>query len=425
MRPLRLLTVGHSYATDANRDLAHAMQAAGGSRWAVTVAAPTYFHGRRDLRPAVLHVGPAEPVPVVPVRAYLTWQVHTFHYGRRLRALLADKWDVVHAWEEPYILAGAQIARWAPAGARYVFRTAQSLPKVYPPPFSWAERATVRRADGWICSGTTVEKNLLARPGYGAKPMARIPLGVDTRRFQPDPAAGARVRRNLGWAAGGPPVVGFLGRFVPEKGLPLLMRVLPELKSPWRALILGGGPLEAAARRFAAAWPSRVRVLTGIAHADVPAYLNAMDLLAAPSQTTPRWREQFGRMLVEAFAAGVPVVGSDSGEIPAVVGGTGVVVPEADEAAWVRALGELIDDPARRADLAAAAMPRAADEFDWPVVGRKHVRFFEALLDGPAAALPGETGRFDQTGSDTVRVPAVRPESDAAERAAVSRLAGG
>ena len=55
-----------------------------------------------------------------------------------------------------------------------------------------------------------------------------------------------------------------------------------------------------------------------------------MDLLCAPSRTTPRWREQFGRMLIEAMACGVPVIASPSGEIPYVVGDAGVLVPEGD-----------------------------------------------------------------------------------------------
>ncbi len=121
----------------------------------------------------------------------------------------------------------------------------------------------------------------------------------------------------------------------------------------------------------------------------MPGYVNAMDVLAAPSQTTRRWREQFGRMLIEAFAAGVPVVGSDSGEIPYVIADAGLVVPEADEKAWVNTLSNLLDSPARRADLAGRGLARAT-RFSWPVVGRRYVEFFDRLLDGPAA--PAQSG---------------------------------
>ena len=133
----------------------------------------------------------------------------------------------------------------------------------------------------------------------------------------------------------------------------LLMRVLEKLPTPWRALFIGEGQLESALRQWASCHGDKVRVLTGVAHANVPRYLNAMDVLCAPSQTTRRWREQFGRMLVEAFACGVPVIGSDSGEIPHVLGDCGVVVGEADEAGWCKALADLLESPTRRHQLAA------------------------------------------------------------------------
>lgn len=373
----RLLTVGHSYAVGMNRRLAHEMARAGGGAWEVTAAAPAYFHGN-DLRPVRLEVADAEPCRVVPVNAYLTRRVHVLLYGRRLRSLLAEGWDVVHCWEEPYILAGGQVARWARRGTPLVFTTFQNIAKAYPPPFRWVERYAMRKAAGWICSGSLVEQTLSGRPGYD-KPTARIPLGVDVGAFRPDPAAGREVLRQLGWEPG-PPVVGYLGRFVPEKGLGLLTRALDRLGGDWRALLVGAGPMEPELRAWAAGHGDRVRLCTGVTHDAVPAYLNAMAVLCAPSRTTPRWKEQFGRMVVEAFAAGVPVVGSDSGEIPFVVGDAGVVVGENDEAGWARAVGELLADPARRRELADRGLHRARDEFAWPVVARRHLDFFERLL---------------------------------------------
>lgn len=378
MTARRLLTVGHSYALGVNRKLAVAIHEARAG-WDVTVAAPTFFAGRRDIRPAELAVAPDEPVPVVPVRAYLTTRVHLFVYGRRLRSLVADGWDLVHCWEEPYVLAGAQVAAWTPPTTPFVFRTAQSQNKSYPPPFCWTERRVVARAAGWICSGQTVAKNLSTRPGYADRPSALIPLGVDLTAFRPDPAAGRAVRAQLGWSADGPPVVGFLGRFVPEKGLGLLTRSLDRVGTPWRALFVGGGPMEAPLRTWADKHGDRVRVCSDVRHDDVPGYLNAMDLLAAPSQTTRRWKEQFGRMLIEAFAAGVPVVGSDSGEIPHVIGDAGVVVGEADESGWTAALGDLLENPGRRAELAGRGESRARECYAWPVVARRHIDFFDAL----------------------------------------------
>ncbi len=115
-------------------------------------------------------------------------------------------------------------------------------------------------------------------------------------------------------------------------------------------------------------------------HDQVPAYLNAMDIMCAPSQTTPSWKEQFGRMLVEAFASGVPVIGSDSGEIPYVVRDSGLVVGEKDDEGWRRAIAELVEDRAKRDDLAARGLARASDEFAWPVVARRYLDFFDTAM---------------------------------------------
>jgi glycosyltransferase involved in cell wall biosynthesis len=388
---MKILMIGHSYVVALNRRLCRELARAGGDRVAVTVAAPASYPG--DLRPIALERPAGEPYALEAVPVRLARVPHVFLYGRKLAALLADRWDVVHAWEEPYILAGGQIARATRPGAALVYSTFQNLPKRYPLPFCWVERYCLSRAAGWTAFGRTGAETLRDRPGYRDKPTRTIPLGVDLDLFRPDAEAGRRVRAELGWSEPGPPVVGYLGRFVPEKGLGLLMRALDRLPSAsWRALVVGGGPLEGELRAWAARHPDRALVVTGVAHDAVPAYLNAMDLLAAPSQTTPRWREQLGRMLLEAMAAGVPVVASDSGEIPHVVADAGRIVPEADEAAWVAALGALLDDPASRRDLRDRGLARARDVYAWPRIARQYLEFFGALRGVEARELTGAPG---------------------------------
>ena len=117
--------------------------------------------------------------------------------------------------------------------------------------------------------------------------------------FRPDAAARAAVRRELGWADDAA-VVGFLGRFEPQKGIHLLCEALEGTASPWHALFVGGGTLEPLLRAFESRHPSRVRVVTGVAHGEVPRWLNAMSLLCAPSQTTDGFASAFER----ACAAG-------------------------------------------------------------------------------------------------------------------------
>jgi glycosyltransferase involved in cell wall biosynthesis len=379
-RPRRLISIAHSYCVALNRRLAHEMARAGGDRWEVTAVAPAFIRG--DLRPIPLERLDDEPCRLEVVRARLSRKVQLMTYGRRLRRLLrGEPWDLVHCWEEPFTLAAWQVARWTKRPSPMVFWTAQNLAKRYPPPFAQVERFVLDRSAGWLACGHSVVEALGPR-GYARKPHIVTGMGVDPERFRPDPEAGARVRRALGWDGAGPPVVGYLGRFIPDKGVDLLMRALDDVRAPWRALFVGGGPLEAELRRWGERHGGRVAVATGVKHDDVPAHLSAMDLLCAPSQTLPRWKEQFGRMLVEAFACGVPVAASDSGEIPHVVADAGRVVGESDLPGWVAALGELLESPGLRDEYRRRGLERLRAHYTWPVIARRHLEFFDRLIDG-------------------------------------------
>jgi glycosyltransferase involved in cell wall biosynthesis len=349
----------------------------GRGRWEVTAIAPSRLPA--DLREVALEPIADEACATHGVKMRVGRSAHLRYYDRRLGALLSESWDVVHVWEEPYVAACAQVAAGAPAGACVVPATFQNIAKTYPPPLMQFERSVMRRANGWIAFGESVHEVQQGRSGYGKLPSRVIPPGVDTVQFCPDPEAGAAVRRSLGWGDD-VPVVGFLGRFVRSKGLALLMEALAGVRQPWRALFVGGGPMERDLSAFADANPGRVRVLTGVGHCDVPRHLNAMDVMCAPSQTTKNWREQFGRMLIEAMACGVPVIASRSGEIPHVLGETGVLLDESDSAQWTAAIEKLLGDAKARADLQSRGLARAHEKYAWPIVARAHLSFFEELL---------------------------------------------
>jgi glycosyltransferase involved in cell wall biosynthesis len=378
-RRRRILSIGHSYCVALNRRLAHEMARAGGADWEVTAVAPSFFHGDFGAIDCERFAGELCGLEAIP--AYMTSRIHLFIYGRRLRELTRQNCDLVHCWEEPYILAGAQAAWWTPRDVPFVFWTMQNLAKRYPPPFSLIEKYCFERCAGWFGSGRLVVEAMRSR-GHGAKPHRVMPIGVDADLFRPDASAREATRIRLGWNLPNPPVVGFVGRFIEGKGLRLMMRALDRICEPWRALFIGGGPLEPALRAWAARYDDRVRIVNNVTHDQVPVYLNTMDLLCAPSQSTPRWREQFGRMVVEAFACGVPVISSDSGELPYVVGDAGVIAGERDEDAWVRTISELIDSPSARLELSRKGIERARSTYAWPIVAHDHLEFFSRLLEG-------------------------------------------
>ena len=377
----RLITIGHSYVVAENRRLAHEMAIAGRGRWRVTAIAPKAYRG--DLRRVTLERLDGEACALVPLGVRFDRAPHLMMYAG-LRAALSAGADVVHCWEEPYVAAGAQVAKHTPGGSRLVYATFQNLSKSYPPPFAEFERKCLDRAAGWIAFGRTVENTLVTRDGYGRIPHRVIPPGVDVTRFAPDAASGHAVRRRIGWPEDAL-VVGYLGRFTPQKGLHDLCDALDRVRSPWHGLFVGGGALQTDLERFRDRHPRRVHIANSVSHADVPQWLNAMTVLCAPSRTTPRWREQFGRMLIEAMACGVPVVATTSGEMPHVVGDAARVVPEQDSAALAGAISTLLEHEGVRHQLSAAGIARARTCFAWPVIARQHLDFFDALVESNAA----------------------------------------
>ena len=345
----------------------------------MTAIAPASFHG--DLRRMTCEPIPGEACELRRVPVRLGRSPH-FRWFGGLRRAMAGEWDVVHCWEEPYVFAGAQVARASAPGAALVVASFQNISKNYPWPLSAFERRTMDRADGWIAFGESVEHALESRAGYG-NTAAVIPPGVDVTRFRPDPQMARTMRERLGWPADAR-VVGYSGRFVAEKGVRLLCDALTASRTDWKALFVGGGPLEAELRRFAAAHPGRVHIETSVTHSEMPRWLNAMTVLCAPSQTTARWREQFGRMLIEAMASGVAIVASDSGEIPHVVCDAGIVVPERGTLGWTGAIDRLLQEEAIRQDFVRRGLERATRHFAWPVVAKRHLDFFETILEGRA-----------------------------------------
>ncbi len=146
-----------------------------------------------------------------------------------------------------------------------------------------------------------------------------------------------------------------------------------------------------------------MRVLDGLAHDQMAAGYAQLDVLVLPSRTTPTWKEQFGRVIVEALWCGVPVVGSDSGEIPWLIGltGGGLVFPEGDSEALAGRLSELREAPALRERLALAG-PRGGRE---AVHGARRHRLARAHADSGRAIA---TGRRAET-PDRAMVPGPRP----------------
>nr|WP_222131802.1 glycosyltransferase family 4 protein [Pseudonocardia sp. C8] len=239
-------------------------------------------------------------------------------------------------------------------------------------------RQVLRRIGADADVVTTVSRWTRDRLGAAFGPDAALeplPPPVDTARFAPDPAARAAIRSR--YALGSAPVVSCVSRLVPRKGQDVLVAALPRIRERvpgTRLLLVGGGPYRDRLRRLAARCgvADAVVVTGGVPAADLAAHHAAGDVFALPCRTHLGGLdvEGLGIALLEAAAAGLPVVAGDSGGAPETVeeGVTGHVVPGRDVAAVADRIASLLADPDR-----AAAMGRA---------GRERVRH---IWGGPAS----------------------------------------
>jgi glycosyltransferase involved in cell wall biosynthesis len=140
-------------------------------------------------------------------------------------------------------------------------------------------------------------------------------------------------------------------------------------------LMLGRGPWSAqlATLPDVIAYPA-------VPHAEVPAYLAAMNVLVLSSRTTPKWKEQFGHVLIEAMASGVPVIGSDSGAIPEVIAYAGLIFPEGDVAALREAIIRLRDDATLRAELGARGRARVLAHYTHARIAEQTAAIYREML---------------------------------------------
>jgi len=263
--------------------------------------------------------------------------------------------EIMHIDEEPYNLATFQAIRLAKrAGARPLFFTWQNLLRRYPPPFSWMERYNLKNA-AYAIAGNREGKEVLRAKGFRGG-VAVIPqFGVDPEIYKPH----AHEKRE------GVFCIGYIGRLVEEKGVDLLLHALSDLPGEWRLRILGGGPQKGRLQSLVQELGLRERVAfdSPIPSPGMPDYYRGLDLLVLPSRTRPNWKEQFGRVLIEAMATGVPVVGSDSGEIPHVIGDAGLIFPEDDALALREAIEKIRGDERLRQRLARVGRERVLERY--------------------------------------------------------------
>lgn len=334
----------------------------------LTVAVPPFW--RDGDRPQPLERMHTEGYRLVETPIRLPGNFHLHHYPAFARLLDEVRPDLVHVDEEPYNLATYLALRAAhrrriPA----LFFTWQNLPRRYPPPFRQFEAYAYRHAAAIAGSQSAAE--VLQGKGYNG-PLWVIPqFGVDPDVFAPAP--GPRPEHPL--------AVGYAGRLIAGKGVDLLLTALANVSEPWTLTLVGDGPERERLMAQAAALgiADRITFKSWLPAGDVPDYFRQLDVFVLPSRSTPTWIEQFGRVLIEAMASGVSCVGSDSGEIPHVLGNAGLVFPEGDAVALAAQLRRLATEPELRATLAVAGRARVMERYTMARVAGETVGVYRAV----------------------------------------------
>ncbi|MCU1268097.1 MAG: glycosyltransferase [Acidobacteria bacterium] len=315
--------------------------------------------------------------PVRTARTYFSKHIQLFAYDPRpvIRALREHQPHLIDISHEPYSVACAELLTlcdWFAPGVPIVMQTNQNIFHKYPPPFNWLERRAFRRvAAAYACSETVVE--VLRAKGF-EKPAPIVTFGVDIEAFRPRPAELKRPN--------GPLTIGYVGRMLPGKGLNVLADALDKIKDEaWQLLVVGdGSEREEFERRLDASGVlNRARFTGAINFHQVPAYFHEMDLLVLPTETTKRIREQFGRVLVEAMASGIPVIGSTCGAIPEVIGEAGMVFREGSGESLAAALRQALLDQGLRERMAEAGLERVG-RYSWERVAEKTYQLYKDVM---------------------------------------------
>lgn len=260
--------------------------------------------------------------------------------------------------------------------AKAVFFTWWNLPYRARWPLREVERFNLSQTQGAV-AGNAEAAAIVRDHGFNG-PLTVLPqLGIDPDEYRPRDST--ELRRTLGLDRF---TVGYTGRFVEEKGIKVLLEALAGVSFDFQLLMLGRGPLEAEIRAFAAQqqWgDERLKIVSGVGHSDIARYQNCMDVMVVPSLTRPFWKEQFGHAIIEAMACGVPVIGSDSAEVPRVIGEAGLVTPEGDATALRAALNQVAESAQLRQSLVEAGRHWVLSTYTHQQIASQLVLFFKNI----------------------------------------------
>lgn len=303
----------------------------------------------------------------------------SFNLGPRVKALLArERFDVVHVHEPFMPLLPFQFLRYTDGNLIATFHaTRDGGSRLY----AYA-RFIINPWWSAIRGRIAVSRAALKMIGrYFADRYRIIPNGIDYAHF-------ASEAPPIPMFIDGKRNILFVGRQEQRKGLPYLLEAYGRLKAerPDLRLIVVGpdGGMRPACERYVRQNNIEDVVFAGeVQYAELPRYYRTADVFCAPNTG----HESFGIVLLEAMAAGTPIVASNISGFSEVLqdGVQGTLVPPRDSAAIAKAIGHLLDEPALREEMGKAGAEQARP-YAWEHVGRRVLEYYEATANGAGGA---------------------------------------
>jgi L-malate glycosyltransferase len=374
---MKLLVIGHSYATAFAQEKFAMMKELDPSLRLCIVVPPNVSYFSRT-QAAERHPALSEEIAVIrslagkPPSTYLPNPLHL------IRTVRTFSPDVVLIEEDPHSVVGTEaciVMRIFCPSAKLAFFSWDNLARRPKFPLSVIKRLLTKFAFAKtsliICGNSEAQRLLGSSKNYLGSSVVLPQVGIAP--FGVGRTGESNHR----------PVIGFVGRLVPEKGLILLLEVLSDLRHlNWELTVVGSGSLAPELRsRWQAVFGDRLTLKGPVSHVDVPDCLRALDIFVLPSQSTPTWKEQFGLTLAQAMMAGVACIGSSSGAIPEVLGDAGLIFEEGSHTHLKDALETLITLPDRRYEFAAAGRRRAIEEFSTSIVAGRYLAALKRTVD--------------------------------------------
>lgn len=300
-------------------------------------------------------------------------------YKNKLWSILKEfKPDIIHLEEEPWSFVALQVLLYKKLlnlKGKLLFFTWENIERNYKFPANITEKFFLKTAD-FAIAGSSFAKEILIKKGFKKPIKIMVQFGIDLEMFYKQDQT--KLRNELGLKDF---TIGFLGRFVKEKGIFILLDAFLKLKDKAQLFLMGNGPEKENIENFIKQYELENRVIIHgtVSHHEMPKYINCVNVLVLPSISTKNWREQFGHILIEAFACEVPVIGSNSGAIPEVIENAGLLFKEGSVQELYEQLKFLIEDKNKYNELSLAGRKLCIEKYTNSSIANKTAQIYQQV----------------------------------------------